>query len=102
MTSVINPVVGNPSKNTDKAAVREILDKVRAEGRNALTAPEGKRICDAYGISTPGEGLATTADQAAWLAQEIGGSLALKIVSPRILHKTQAGGRVLGVVGVEA
>ena len=33
--------------------------KARAEGRTALTAPEGKRVCDAYGITTPGEGLAT-------------------------------------------
>ena len=102
MTAVSSSVVGDPSKDTDKASVRDILDKVRAEGRDALTAPEGKRICDAYGIPTPGEGLATTADQAAWLAKEIGGSLALKIVSPDILHKTEAGGVIVGVEGPEA
>jgi acetyl coenzyme A synthetase (ADP forming)-like protein len=102
MTAVSNSVAVNPSTDTDKASVREILDKVRAEGRDALTAPEGKRICDAYGIPTPGEGLATTADQAAWLAQEIGGSLALKIVSPDILHKTEAGGVIIGVDGAQA
>jgi hypothetical protein len=31
---------------TANSSVRETLDKVRAEGRDALTAPEGTRICD--------------------------------------------------------
>ena len=82
--------------------VREILDKVRAEGRDALTAPEGKLVCDAYGIPTPREGLATTADEAAVLAGEIGGPVACKIVSPEILHKTEAGGVIVGVEGADA
>ncbi|MGH3520360.1 MAG: acetate--CoA ligase family protein [Haloechinothrix sp.] len=86
----------------DKAAVRGILDMVRAEGRGALTAPEGKRVADAYGIPTPREGLATTADEAAALAEEIGQPVACKIVSPDILHKTEAGGVIVGVVGARA
>src|SRR5690242_14814942 len=81
----------------DGETVREILDKVRAEGREALTAPEGKRVCDAYGIPTPGEGLATTADEAVALAEKIGFPVVLKIVSPDILHKTEAGGVLVGV-----
>ncbi|GAB3001551.1 acetate--CoA ligase family protein [Amycolatopsis acidiphila] len=86
----------------DQSIVREILDKVRAEGRDSLTAPEGKQICDAYGIPTPREGLATTADEAAALAGEIGGPVACKIVSPDILHKTEAGGVLVGVQGADA
>ncbi|OLF15409.1 acetate--CoA ligase family protein [Actinophytocola xanthii] len=86
----------------DKASVREVLDKVRAEGRDSLTAPEGKRVCDAYGIPTPREGLATTADEAASLAEEIGKPVAAKIVSPDILHKTEAGGVIIGVDGADA
>jgi len=86
----------------DKAAVREVLDAVRAEGRDSLTAPEGKRVCDAYGIPTPREGLATTADEAAKLAEEIGKPVAAKIVSPDILHKTEAGGVIVGVDGGDA
>ncbi len=86
----------------DKSAVREVLDKVRAEGRDSLTAPEGKRVCDAYGIPTPREGLATTADEAARLAGEIGGPVVAKIVSPDILHKTEAGGVIVGVDGGDA
>lgn len=77
--------------------VREVLDQVRAEGRTALTAPEGKRICDAYGIATPAEGLATSAAEAVALAGELGFPVVLKIVSPDILHKTEAGGVLVGL-----
>ncbi|GAB2772256.1 acetate--CoA ligase family protein [Amycolatopsis magusensis] len=86
-----------PETNAATAAVREVLDKVHAEGRAALTAPEGRRICEAYGIPTPGEGLATTEEEAAKLAADLGFPVALKIVSPDILHKTDAGGVLVGV-----
>jgi acetyl coenzyme A synthetase (ADP forming)-like protein len=81
----------------DKASVRKLLDKVKAEGRTALTAPEGKLLCDAYGIAVPQEGLAGSAQEAAKLAQAMGFPVVMKIVSPDILHKTEAGGVVVGV-----
>src|SRR5215204_5320692 len=43
-----------------QSAVRQVLDKVKAEGRLALTAPEGKLVCDAYGIPVPKEGVANS------------------------------------------
>ncbi|MEV6287511.1 acetate--CoA ligase family protein [Kribbella sp. NPDC051770] len=86
----------------DKAAVQSILDQALAEGRTSLSAPEAKLVADAYGIPTPGEGLATTAEGAAGLAAEIGFPVVLKIVSPDILHKTEAGGVVVGVDSAEA
>lgn len=86
----------------DKEVVRAVLDEVKAAGRDSLTAPEGKRVCDAYGIPTPGEGLATSADEAAKLAEEIGGKVVAKIVSPDILHKTEAGGVIVGVTSPDA
>ncbi|MEU8221378.1 acetate--CoA ligase family protein [Kribbella sp. NPDC048915] len=86
----------------DKAAVRTILDQALADGRTSLSAPEAKLVADAYGIPTPGEGLATTADGAAALAAEIGFPVVLKIVSPDILHKTDAGGVVVGVDSPDA
>ncbi|MEV4971097.1 acetate--CoA ligase family protein [Streptomyces scopuliridis] len=73
-------------------AVRAVLDAALAEGRTALTAPEGKTITDAYAIPTPAEGLAECADEAVALADRIGFPVALKIVSPQITHKTEAGG----------
>src|SRR5215208_7492677 len=80
-----------------KGAVREVLDRVKAEGRTSLTAPEGKLVCDAYGIPVPKEGVANSAQDAARLADGMGYPVVLKIVSPDILHKTEAGGVLVGV-----
>ena len=81
----------------DKDAVRKILATVKEEGRDALTAPEGKLVCDAYGISVPGEGVAKSPTGAVELASQMGFPVVLKIVSPDILHKTEAGGVLVGV-----
>src|SRR5258706_10687530 len=80
-----------------KGKVREILDAVKASGRDALTAPEGKLVCDAYGIAVPQEGVATDAAAARKLASQMGFPVVMKIVSPDILHKTEAGGVLVGV-----
>ncbi|MFD9890393.1 acetate--CoA ligase family protein [Amycolatopsis sp. NPDC059027] len=81
----------------DRAAVEKILEAVAAEGRTSLTAPEGRQVCEAYGIPTPQERLATSADEAVAQAREIGLPVVLKIVSPDILHKTDAGGVLVGL-----
>ena len=81
----------------NKTAVRKVLDAVKAEGRTSLTAPEGKKVCDAYGIPVPKEGLAKTAAEAAKLATAMGYPVVMKVVSPQILHKTEAGGVIVGV-----
>ncbi|TWD82626.1 acetyl coenzyme A synthetase (ADP forming)-like protein [Kribbella amoyensis] len=86
----------------DKAVVQSILDQALADGSGSLSAPDAKRVADAYGIPTPGEGLATSAEEAAGLAAEIGFPVVLKIVSPDILHKTDAGGVVVGVDSAQA
>ncbi len=85
----------------DQGAVRKILDKVKSEGREALTAPEGKLLCDAYGIPVPKEGLARSSDEAKKLAEGMGYPVVLKIVSPDILHKTEAGGVLVGLENAE-
>lgn len=81
----------------DKQKVRQILDAVKKEGRDSLTAPEGKLVCDAYGISVPKEGVVTSAKEAMTLASSMGFPVVMKIVSPDILHKTEAGGVIVGV-----
>jgi acetyl coenzyme A synthetase (ADP forming)-like protein len=86
----------------NKSAVRKILDEAKKAGRDALTAPEARGICEAYGITIPKEGVAGSADEAAKLASEIGFPVVMKIVSPQILHKTEAGGVVVGVKTAEA
>ncbi|NUK54685.1 acetate--CoA ligase family protein [Streptomyces lunaelactis] len=81
----------------DGAAVREVVDAALAEGRTVLTAPEAKRIADAYGIPVPAEALAESVDEAVAFADRIGFPVVLKIVSPDIVHKTDAGGVRVGL-----
>src|SRR5215831_9485183 len=85
----------------NNADVRRILDTVKAEGRTALTAPEGKIVCEAYGIGVPKEGVASSAADAAKLAADMGFPVVLKIVSQEILHKTEAGGVLVGLKSAE-
>src|SRR4029078_5128378 len=73
----------------------------KAEVLTSLTAPEGKLVCDAYGIAVPKEGVASSATEAAKLATSRGSPVVLKIVSPEILHKTEAGGVLVGVKSAE-
>jgi acetyl coenzyme A synthetase (ADP forming)-like protein len=83
--------------SNSKDAVRKILDAVKADKRTSLTAPEGKLVCDAYGIPVPKEGVAKSAAEAAKIATDMGFPVVMKIVSPDILHKTEAGGVMVGV-----
>ena len=83
--------------SSSKDAVRKILDVVKSDKRTSLTAPEGKLVCDAYGISVPKEAVAKSASEAAKLATGMGFPVVMKIVSPDILHKTEAGGVIVGV-----
>jgi acetyl coenzyme A synthetase (ADP forming)-like protein len=86
----------------NKNAVQKILDDAKKAGREALTAPEARGICEAYGITIPKEGVANSADEAAKLAGSIGFPVVMKIVSPQILHKTEAGGVIVGVKSAAA
>src|SRR5438045_4771553 len=87
---------GSPMSNP-KDAVRKVLEAVKADKRTSLTAPEGKLVCDAYGIPVPKEGVAKSASEAAKLAADKGLPVVMKIVSPDILHKTEAGSVIVGV-----
>ena len=75
----------------------EVLDRSGPRAATALTAPEAKASRDAYGIPCPARGSPTSADEAVSLAEEIGFPVVLKIVSPDILHKTEAGGVLVGL-----
>src|ERR1700743_790090 len=83
-------------------AVRKVLDQVKADKRTSLTAPEGKIVCDAYGIPVPKEGVATSAADAAKIAGGMGFPVVMKIVSPDTPHKTEAGGVIVGVKAAAA
>lgn len=70
----------------------EIVSAARKEGRTYLTELESKQIMKQAGISTTEIRLGRTKEEAISLAREIGFPVALKIVSPDVLHKTDAGG----------
>jgi 3-hydroxypropionyl-CoA synthetase (ADP-forming) len=54
-----------------------------------------------YGFEAPRSKLVTTADEATKTASEIGFPVALKVVSPDILHKTDVGGVILNLESPE-
>ena len=58
---------------------------------------ESKEILEAYGFVTPKGSIATTADQAASIAEQLGYPVVLKIWSPDILHKSDFGGVKTGL-----
>src|SRR5260221_12924859 len=92
---------GDPM-SIDKNAVRRILDHAKGAGREALTAPEARGICEAYGINIPREGVDRTGEEAAKLASDIGFPVVMKIVSPQILHKTAAGAALARVESADS
>ena len=71
---------------------RNIIDSARKEGRDSLLEFEAKRLLELHGAPILLERLAKTADEAIQIFQDIGQDVALKIVSPDILHKSDAGG----------
>src|SRR3569833_574405 len=79
-----------------KDTIRRVLNAVRADKRTSQTAPEGKLVCDAYGIPVPKEGLAKSAAEAAMIAGDMGFPVVMMIVSPDIIHKTVAGCVIVG------
>ena len=81
----------------DKRVLRTLIDSVRKSGRLALSAPEAEQLCSAYGIPTPKQALAKNAAEAVKIAARLRYPVVLKIVSDDILHKTEAGGVVVGV-----
>jgi acetate---CoA ligase (ADP-forming) len=82
----------------DTARHAQALEIVRAAHGQALTESAGKRLLALYGIPVTRERVVTSAAEAARAAQGIGCPVAMKIVSPQILHKTEAGGVALNVV----
>lgn len=80
------------NKEANTKAARDTIAAVRSDGRTSLTEIESKRIFSAYGLPVVSTKLATSEEQAVNLAEANGYPVVLKIVSPDILHKSDAGG----------
>ncbi|HUG96809.1 MAG TPA: acetate--CoA ligase family protein, partial [Nitrososphaera sp.] len=81
----------------DKNRVKSIFEQVRNQGRNNLLEEEGYEVLRAYGFPTPKSILGATEEECVRTVKEIGYPVVMKIASPDIIHKSDAGGVKVGV-----
>lgn len=75
----------------------EALERARAEGRETLTEPEARALLRDVGMPFPPTILCYTAEEAAAAVADMKTGAAMKVVSPKIPHKSDAGGIGLGI-----
>ncbi len=86
------PVQAPRTFPADTDGARALLDRAEAENRSRLFEDEAYELLEAYGIPVVPHRLVQSADEAVAAAKELGFPLVLKVVSPQIVHKTEAGG----------
>ena len=74
-----------------------VIQKAISEERHLLLEPEAKRLCKEYDIPVTRFDVASTEDEAAGCAKVVGYPVALKVVSPQVIHKSDAGGVALAL-----
>ena len=77
--------------------VKKIFIRVARDGRSILSEPEAKAVLEAYQIPVVRTVIATSADECAAAAEDIGFPVAIKILSHDITHKSDVGGIALNV-----
>ena len=87
----LNDTNGVCAPGSSKTA-REIIAKARADGRTALTEIEAKKVFAAYGLPVTAINLAKNEEEAIKFAKKTGFPIVMKVVSPDIIHKSDAGG----------
>jgi acyl-CoA synthetase (NDP forming) len=78
-----------------------IIQCARKEGRSILTMPEAAEVLGQAGISVIATRLATSETETEAAAEDLGFPVAIKIASPDILHKSDAGGVRLGLADAD-
>jgi 4-hydroxybutyrate---CoA ligase (ADP-forming) len=82
----------------DKQRVKELFDNITQQGRKNVLEEEGYEVLSSYGFSTPRGFLGTTEEECTGAARDkIGYPVVMKIVSPDIIHKSDAGGVKVGL-----
>jgi acyl-CoA synthetase (NDP forming) len=76
---------------------QSIIDKVRSASRTLLTEIESKLLLSEAGIPVIQTRLVTSKEEAIGISKKLGFPVALKIVSPDIMHKSDIGGVKLGL-----
>lgn len=82
--------------------VEKIIDRHIKDGISEVVDIEVKTILQSYGFVIPEGMIATSPEQAANIAEQIGYPVVLKVWSPGIIHKTEVGGVRLGLANEEA
>ena len=72
--------------------VRRVFNNVKKQNRNYLIEEEGYEVLKAYGFPVPKSILAKDENECVKAAQEIGWPVVIKIASPDVIHKSDAGG----------
>ena len=93
------PALETPTYAVDTTRARAIIDRAVVGGLNKLSEIDTLDLFDAYGIPVAPARLATSPDDAVRVGEELGYPVAMKIVSPEIIHKTDVGGVMLGSGG---
>ena len=86
---------------TTAEAADGIVAQARAEGRALLSEVEAKAMLAAHGLAVTDTRLASSVDEAAAIAAELGYPVALKVVADEITHKTDVGGVELGIADAD-
>lgn len=86
----------------DVEGARLIIEGALAQGRKMLSESESKALLHAFHIPTTGSAVARSPNEALVQAQLMGYPVALKVNSPDITHKSDAGGVVLGISNAQA
>src|SRR5437764_11266678 len=84
------------------SVVRNEVAREAATAVPVLTEVASKALLARYGVPLPPEALATSEAEAVAAAQSIGGAVALKVQSPDIVHKPEAGAVMLRLSGEAA
>jgi acetyltransferase len=85
----------------DLAAARALVAAALEQGREWLDEAQAKALLQAYGVPVVRTMKVQGVDAAVQAAQDIGFPVALKVVSPQILHKSDVGGVVLGLASAD-
>ena len=76
----------------NRRKVEQIIERHLRRGVREIAEMESKEILEAYGFVTPKGMIATSAEQAAGIADQLGYPVVMKIWSPDIIHKSDVGG----------
>jgi acyl-CoA synthetase (NDP forming) len=91
-----------PDVRHDEAAALLAAALADGPGPRWLAPEEVARLLACYGVPIAEWRLAGSPEEAGAAANELGGLVALKVVAPRLVHKTEAGAVRLGLAGSEA